>query len=139
MKERFMKIQSGLQDDTDQMKDRLETVDQQCQKESALLVKEIESDQELLAEAQTKLAAATEKENDAGQAATQIAEEHEQLSAELKKTMKDCSTDYVNLEGEICALKKVRGEVVKMKSSGAGTMQDCQVSPWTSQGCSEKC
>merc|ERR1719262_996637 len=54
--------------------------------------------------------------------------------------MKKCSDNYISLEGEMCALKKIRGEVMKMKSDGHdGFFQDCAVSPWVAHECSEKC
>merc|ERR1719271_1846163 len=81
--------------------------------------------------AQTKLAQATEKEANAGESARQTAAEHSQLETDLQKQMKSCSDNYINFETELCALKKIRGELYKMKGGGhSAFFQDCEVSKW---------
>jgi len=58
----------------------------------------------------------------------------------LKKQMKTCSGNYINFETEICALKKIRGELYKMKGDGhSGFFQDCVVSKWSPESCSKEC
>merc|ERR1712178_630120 len=94
----------------------------------------------MLANAQTKLATATEKEADAGEIARQTAAEHDQLNRDLVKQMKTCSSNYINFETELCALKKIRGELYKMKGSGhSAFFQDCEVSKWEPEECSKSC
>lgn len=54
--------------------------------------------------------------------------------------MKSCSGNYINFETELCALKKIRGELYKMKGSGhSAFFQDCEVSKWAPEECSKKC
>jgi len=54
--------------------------------------------------------------------------------------MKTCSSNYINYESELCALKKIRGEVYKMKhKTKAAFFQDCVVSKWEPDECSKKC
>jgi len=72
----------------------------------------------LLSSSQTKLASATEKEAGAGEAARQTAKENAQYNSDLVKQMKTCSNNYIQFETELCALKKIRGELYKMKSAG---------------------
>ena len=44
------------------------------------------------------------------------------------KTMKTCSDNYINYETELCALKKIRGELYKIKGNDySGFFQDCEV------------
>jgi len=93
----------------------------------------------MLSNAQTKLAQATEKEADAGEEARQTANEHGQLNNDLKKQMKTCSSNYINFETEICALKKIRGELYKMQGSGSAFFQDCEVGKWNPEECSKSC
>jgi hypothetical protein len=94
----------------------------------------------MLSNAQTKLAAATEKEATAGETARQTAAENEQLNSDLLKQMKTCSGNYINFETELCALKKIRGELYKMKGGGhSAFFQDCEVSKWDPEECTKKC
>merc|ERR1719321_2401117 len=94
----------------------------------------------MLENAQTKLAQATEKEAQAGEVARQTSAEHEQLNQDLQKQMKTCSGNYINFETELCALKKIRGELYKMKGGGhSAFFQDCEVSKWDPEECTKKC
>merc|ERR1719484_216646 len=72
LQERFLLIQAGIKDDRD----------------------------DLLSDAQVKLAFATEKEASAGETARQTAAEHEQLDTDLKTQMKTCTDNYLNFESE---------------------------------------
>merc|ERR1719305_863268 len=111
-----------------------------CEETKQTLEKQISDDEDMLANAQTKLAAATEKEATAGETARMTAAENEQLNADLVKQMKTCSDNYVNYETELCALKKIRGELYKMKGSGhSAFFQDCEVSKWDPEECTKKC
>merc|ERR1719243_174202 len=100
------------------------------------MLDEIQADEDALSNAQTKLAAATEKEA----TARETANEHDALNADLVKQMKTCSTNYISFESEICALKKIRGELYKMRGDGhSGFFQDCEVSEWDPEACTKKC
>merc|ERR1719329_1475214 len=103
------------------------------------LEKQIANDEDMLENAQTKLAQATEKEAQAGEIARQTAAEHEQLNADLTKQMKTCSGNYINFETELCALKKIRGELYKLKGTASPFFQDCEVSKWDPEECTKKC
>merc|ERR1719235_2463454 len=66
--------------------------------------------------------------------------EHAEATSELKEMMKTCSTNYQNFETEICGLRKIRGELYKMRGTGKPAFfQDCQVSKWEAEECSEPC
>merc|ERR1719159_1058862 len=100
----------------------------------------IQDDKDTLSNAQTKLAQATEKEATAGETARQTAAENDQLNKDLIKQMKTCSGNYINFETELCALKKIRGELYKMKGDDhSGFFQDCEVSKWDPEECTKKC
>merc|ERR1719218_255748 len=90
-------------------------MDQHCKDTRATLEAQIQQDTDLLGECQTKLAFATEKEATAGEEARMTNTKHEQLDKDLKKQMKTCSDNYINFETEICALKKIRGELYKKR------------------------
>merc|ERR1719453_2052660 len=102
-----------------------------CEETKLTLEEQIAHDESMLANAQTKLAASTEKEATAGETARQTAQENEELNGDLIKQMKTCSQNYINFETELCALKKIRGELYKMKGGGhSAFFQDCEVSKW---------
>merc|ERR1719324_976442 len=110
-----------------------------CEETKTTLEGQIQDDEDALSNAQTKLAAATEKEATAGETARQTANENEQLNADLVKQMKSCSKNYIQSETEICALKKIRGELYKMKGGSSVFFQDCVVSKWDPEECSADC
>merc|ERR1719482_770607 len=140
LQERFLLIQAGIQDERDELMEQIAKLEQQCEEIKTTLETQIQNDQDMLENAQTKLAQATEKEASAGETARQTNAEHEQLSLELSKQMKTCSGNYINFETELCALKKIRGELYKMKGGGhSAFFQDCEVSKWDPEECSKKC
>ena len=77
---------------------------------------QIGDDEDMLSDAQTELGFAIEEEATAGETARQTAAENDQLESGLIKTMKTCSDNYINYETELCALKKIRGELYKIKA-----------------------
>merc|ERR1719401_2363203 len=116
------------------------TFEKYCEDTKETLEKEIEHCEDLLSAAQTDLAAATTKEAAAGEEARLTAIEHEQLERDLTKQMKTCSGNYINFETELCALKKFRGELYKIKGGGhSAFFQDCEVSKWEPEECSKTC
>jgi len=139
LQERFLLIQSGIKDEKDELEESIQEMEDSCKETQKTLETQIQDSQEMMDNQQTKLAGATEKESTAGEKARQTAKENGQLDADLKKTMKTCSTNYINFETEICALKKIRGELYKMKGGSAAVFQDCQVSKWEPEECSKSC
>merc|ERR1719352_1168632 len=96
LQERFLLIQAGIQDERDELMESIAKLEQQCEEIKNTLETQIASDQNMLENAQTKLAMATEKEASAGETARQTNAEHEQLTLELSKQMKTCSGNYIN-------------------------------------------
>jgi hypothetical protein len=140
LQERFLLIQAGIQDERDELLEEIAMLEHFCEEVKKTLETDIANDEDMLANAQTKLAAATEKEATAAETARQTAKENGQLNADLVKQMKTCSTNYIQFETELCALKKIRGELYKMKGDGhSGFFQDCEVSKWEPEECTKKC
>lgn len=99
----------------------------------------IDTDQSLKDE-QTKLADAMGCEATAAEQGRLGNKEHADATEDLKTMMKTCSTNYQNFETELCGLKKIRGELYKMRGTGKPTnFQDCTLSPWEGQECSVPC
>jgi len=140
LQERFLLIQSGIEDERDELMEEIAMMEEFCKETKKTLEDQIEHDETMLENAQTKLAAATEKEATAGETARQTAQENDGLNKDLVKQMKTCSQNYINFETEMCALKKIRGELYKMKGGGhSAFFQDCEVSKWEPEECPKEC
>merc|ERR1719271_1838625 len=62
------------------------------------------------------------------------------LDEKLRTEMNKCTEAYLGYEGEICALKKIRGELYKIKGGGHSPFfQDCEVSRWAPEECTAEC
>jgi hypothetical protein len=137
---RFLQIQAEIADARDQLMDEIGKKEDACAETKKTLEDSIASDNSLLSSSQTKLAAATEKEATAGETGRQVAKENQQYNDDLVKQMKTCSTNYVDFETELCALRKIRGDLFKkMKPGHPGFFQDCEVTKWTPEACTKKC
>jgi len=140
LQERFLLIQSGIKDDRDALLEDIASMEKNCEDIKNTLETQIKNDQDTLSDSQTKLGFATEKEASAGETARQTAAQHEQLDEDLRKQMKTCTAHYIGFETELCALKKIRGELYKMKGDGhSGFFQDCEVSKWDPEECTKRC
>merc|ERR1719324_2382815 len=140
LQERFLLIQSGIQDERDELLEEISMLENYCEETKQTLEAQIASDEDRLDNAQVKLAQATEKEATAGETARQTAGKHKAENDDLVKTMKTCSKNYINFETEMCALKKIRGELYKMKGDGGSAFfQDCEVSKWDPEECTKTC
>merc|ERR1740123_2002521 len=88
LQERFLLIQSGIEDERDELLDEISALENYRDETKEMLETQISNDETSLENSQTKLAAATEKEATAGETARQTATENEQLNDDLKKQMK---------------------------------------------------
>jgi hypothetical protein len=140
LQERFLLIQAGIEDERDELLEEISMLEHYCEETKNTLETQIANDQDRLANSQTKLAQATEKEATAGEIARKTAAKNAELNDDLLKQMKTCSGNYINFETEICALKKIRGELYKLKGTGSSAFfQDCAVSKWDPEECTKKC
>jgi len=96
-----------------------------------------------LSAAQTGLAASTTKLNEAEAASRLKNLELQKQLGELVKETKICNTNIGNFQSEICAIKKIRGELLMMKGGGIYkaniAVQDCEVSSWKEESCTVTC
>merc|ERR1719356_133613 len=140
LQERFLLIQAGIVDEYEELTEEISMMERFCAETKETLEAQIANDEDSLSNSQTKLAASTEKEATAGETARQTATENSQLNLDLNKQMKTCSGNYINFETELCALKKIRGELYKLKGSGhSAFFQDCEVSKWDPEECNKEC
>jgi len=140
LQERFLAIQSGIQDERDDLLEHVSMLENYRKETKETIEKQIADCENALNDAQSDLADAMRKEATAGETAREVSAYNGQLNADLVKQMKTCSTNYGGLESEMCALKKIRGELYKMKGDGhAGLFQDCSVGPWDPEECTKVC
>merc|ERR1719478_1218441 len=140
LQERFLLIQSGIKDERDNLMQQIAALEKSCEETKTTLETQIQNDEDMLSDSQTKLGVATTKEATAGETARQTAAQNDQLNKDLIKQMKTCSANYIGFMTEICALKKIRGELYKMKGGGhSAFFQDCEVSRWDPEECTKKC
>merc|ERR1719353_289760 len=120
--------------------DQISKLENSCDETKKTLEASITQDNSLLSSSQTKLATAMEKESSAGETGRAVAKENQQYNDDLVKQMKTCSTNYVDFETELCALRKIRGDLFKkMKPGHNGFFTDCEVSAWTPEECTKQC
>jgi len=141
LRERFLGVQGEILDEKSRI--QLAEADFMSYRDAVerTLQAQIATDVKIEGDASSKLAMATEKENEAMSIAQETADEHDEVEKQMKKKVKSCSSNYINFETELCALKKIRGELYKMKGSGhSAFFQDCQVDKWlTFWKCSKDC
>merc|ERR1719261_158569 len=138
--ERFLLIQSGMQDERDDLLASIEELTEYCETVRKTLNTEIDDAKEMLEEAQGKLAKATSDIANAIGIARTTWEKNSELDGQLRKEMDKCNKAYIAYEGEICALKKIRGELYKIKGGGTPPFfQDCEVGEWEPRECSATC
>jgi len=137
---RFLAIQAEIADARDELMDEISKLEDSCAETKKTLESSINNDGSLLSSSQTKLGTAMEKEAAAGETGRQVAKENQQYNDDLVKQMKTCSTNYGDFENELCALRKIRGDLFKkMKPGHPGFFQDCEVTPWAPEACTKKC
>merc|ERR1719253_270663 len=137
---RFLQIQAEIADARDELLDEISKLQDSCAETKKTLESAINNDGALLSSSQTKLGTAMEKEASAGETGRQVAKENQQYNDDLVKQMKICRTNYGDFETELCALRKIRGDLFKkMKPGHTGFFQDCEVSPWSPETCTKKC
>merc|ERR1719182_61333 len=137
---RFLQIQAEIADARDELLDEISKLQNTCEETKKTLESSINNDKALLSSSQTKLGTAMEKEASAGETGRQVAKENQQYNDDLVKQMKICSTNCGDFENELCALRKIRGDLFKkMKPGHPGFFQDCEVSPWSPEECTKVC
>merc|ERR1719388_431887 len=88
--------------------------------------------------AQTDLADATETQNQAEEQSRLKAVQLKETQKDLLKEKRRCKASTTNLMNEVCGLKKIRQELLKIKSQPL-FLQDCEVSRWSAEECSATC
>lgn len=140
IQERFLFIQSGMTDKKFDLSTELAKLESGCEVAKANLENQIDQYENRLVDEQTKLARWTTVQNTADEQRRLKTKEKDSLEADFTTMTATCHHNYLGFENEECGLKKIRGELTKMKTPGAPAFfQDCEVSAWQPQECSVSC
>lgn len=136
LQDKFLAIQAGIEDTRDKLMMDLDETKTRCRITKETLEGEISALETTFQDQQTKLATATSEENKAGEQGRVKGEEHHNLASTMFETRETCSNNLETFESEQCALKKIRGELYKVKGdSHPAFFQDCEVSDWKAAEC----
>jgi len=140
LRERFLNIQAGIEEEKDDLVEEMAKLKEYCEDVKKTLKLQILTDSNMLSDSKTHLVEAISNMQTSGETADNTAKYHEELKLEMKAKMESCSQDYINFESELCALKKIRGELYQMQGSGhSAFFQDCEVGEWQEKPCTETC
>lgn len=137
---KFLAIQTGIVDTRDELLANLQRARTSCAHTQQVLDEEIERYDGKHKEEQTKLAEATEGETTSAEEARMKNHEHHEMEASMDLSREDCSRNLRTFESEMCSLRRIRGELYKMRGDGhPAFFTDCQVSEWQTEPCSVTC
>jgi len=137
---KFLAIQTGIVDTRDELLANLQRARTSCAHTQQVLDEEIERYDGKHKEEQTKLAEATEGETTSAEEARMKNHEHHEMEASMDLSREDCSRNLRTFESEMCSLRRIRGELYKMRGDGhPAFFQDCAVSAWQFEQCSVSC
>jgi len=138
MRDKFLEIQSGIQDKADEMKDNLEKLIARCDETEKNFEAQIAEYETRLKDQQTKLADSTKDLVVANEQCRLKGIQLTDTDVEYKEGMRKCVKNIANFESEVCGADKIRGELDKMKGQNV-FIQDCQLSDWIPETCSVTC
>lgn len=141
LQNKFLTVQGETIDKRDDLLDEIANLEAACKESKETLEAQIEMFTTKMADEHTKLATGTAGENSASEECQMKSREHGELKSSMFQMRTSCSTKFRNLEGELCALKKIRGELSKRyQSSNHAFFQDCEVADkWEERECSATC
>merc|ERR1740120_597943 len=138
LKDRFLNVQAGILDQKETLEKKMDDKDLYCTTQSGEFTTQIEKMAGKLAEERTKLAVATEEQNQAESGSHTQSQAHDTMSFEYTRTMTECCENQNTMKGEICALEKIRTEL-NMVEGAKVFITDCEVSDWMEEACSKEC
>merc|ERR1719420_151439 len=138
MLDRFLNIQTEIVDKRDTLREQLKELETQCENDKANLEAQIETFETRLKDEQSKLAQATQKQNNAEEQSRLKNSQLQEITSEYVKTMKECKGNIEQLHAEICGARKIRKEIFKMSDLTA-LVSDCEVSDWVPGECTVTC
>lgn len=138
IREKFSDLAGEVLDSWNELKLMLKNLNLHCSETGASISAQIVNYGNVISETNEKLSGATKDWGTySGQKGQKQGEEHD-VHKEHMDTMTACRVNIENLASEKCALKKIRGELLKMDSLPS-TVTDCDVGEWQADPCSVDC
>eukprot|EP00928_Gymnodinium_smaydae_P039016 TRINITY_DN26760_c0_g1_i1.p1 TRINITY_DN26760_c0_g1~~TRINITY_DN26760_c0_g1_i1.p1 ORF type:complete len:551 (-),score=138.06 TRINITY_DN26760_c0_g1_i1:1105-2598(-) len=122
LQERFLLIQAGIKDKKDELQEELNHMEKDCSDGSANFRAMIDDFESRLKDQQTKLASATQKLSVSNEQMRLKDKEFKKLKSTWGSETTTCHGNYENFESQMCGLKKIRGELYKMKGGDFGSI-----------------
>jgi len=138
LRDRFMVILAGFIDSRNKLQDDIERVEGECSEVRQIYEYSISALMAQIEEEQGVLADATKIMTEAQQQSALSNSQHRDLNNEYHKEMTQCCENQDEATREICALKKIRGELYTMEGMVSG-ISDCAVTEWVDEECSKTC
>ncbi len=138
MQDKFLQMQTGIVALKERLEESLAELQRTCQLARENLEAQIKGLETQQLEEETNLAEGTKNLNTAQEQSRLKSIQHHEQTVEMAETMERCRTNINNFKSEMCALRKIRGELYKMKGQDMFVI-DCEVSTWTEEDCSATC
>jgi hypothetical protein len=136
--DKFLEIAGELDSDIAKFEKHLEGHSRECRQEHEVYMAQIGDITSRLGSWQTSLTEAEARETQANEGERLKAKQKGQLDAVLTETKDECKVNMDTFKGEMCALRKIRGELYQMSEIREG-ISDCVVGEWVYSECSEPC
>jgi len=138
LQDRFLAVQAGISDQRDGLEGEKRWKQNWCEETSDGYRNQLDGYNENLRQTQANLAVATKDQNVAEKGSHQTASMHTSTAKEYTRTMQECCDTQNTAKSEDCALKKIRGELMKLEKDDQ-FVADCVVSEWRNEECSASC
>merc|ERR1712127_500005 len=142
LRDRFLLVQIGIFEKQRELRVALAARQSYCEIQTASFKRQILEKNARLRIARTNFAVATDDQNSAEAESHTKSALHKTMLIAYHREMKKCCDNQNELKSELCALKKIRGELINMKGKAGEVsvfITDCQVSPWQEDECSYTC
>jgi hypothetical protein len=138
LRDRFLDIQADMMNNIEQLEEEIGKMTTECKEQQENFEAQIKDFETRLKGSQTDLAEATETQNQAEEQSRLKSSQLTELEKDLRKEKTRCKAAITNLKNECCGLKRIRQELLKIKSQPL-VVQDCEVSGWVKAECSATC
>lgn len=138
LRDRFVDTQSGIVEKKDELTRKMAKLQEECTATEANIKSQIEEHELRLHRTQGELAQATEEQNNAEEQGRLKGKQLLEAQTAMETEMEECKTSTDGLKSEICGLRRIRQEVLKLNNQDE-FVEDCQVGQWVFGGCSATC
>jgi hypothetical protein len=139
LQNKFMNIQGEIVDKRDELLMEISHLTTNCEMTQRNLKEQIERFEARHDTGNSLLAESTSGEDNAAEEGREKSKEHEDLKIAMFDSRTSCTEKMRQYESELCSLRKIRGELFKLKGDQYPFFQDCEVADWEPEECSKSC